>query len=45
MGWGAIAGVLIKNAEALEVLEKIDTVVVGQDGNIDRGQTSPGGAA
>ena len=38
-GRGATAGVLIKNAEALEVLEKIDTLVVDKTGTLDRGQT------
>ncbi|HZA54220.1 MAG TPA: hypothetical protein VE616_08220 [Candidatus Udaeobacter sp.] len=38
MGRGAIAGVLIKNAEALEVLEKIDTVVVDKTGTLTEGK-------
>ncbi|MFB3078465.1 MAG: HAD-IC family P-type ATPase, partial [Lysobacterales bacterium] len=31
-GRGAIAGVLIKNAEALEIMEKVDTLVVDKTG-------------
>ena len=41
-GWhrdeGATAGVLIKNAEALEVLEKIDTLVVDKTGTLTEGK-------
>jgi P-type Cu+ transporter len=37
-GRGAIAGVLIKNAEALEVLEKIDTLVVDKTGTLTEGK-------
>jgi Cu+-exporting ATPase len=37
-GRGATAGVLIKNAEALEVLEKIDTVVVDKTGTLTEGK-------
>ena len=40
-GRGATAGVLIKNAEALEVLEKIDTLVVDKTGTLDQ-KASPG---
>ena len=36
-GRGATAGVLIKNAESLEVLEKIDTVVVDKTGTLTEG--------
>src|SRR5207244_317758 len=35
---GATAGVLIKNAEALEVLEKIDTLVVDKTGTLTEGK-------
>jgi Cu+-exporting ATPase len=37
-GRGASAGVLIKNAEALEVLEKVDTLVVDKTGTITEGK-------
>ena len=37
-GRGAAAGVLIKNAEALELLEKVDTVVVDKTGTLTEGQ-------
>jgi Cu+-exporting ATPase len=37
-GRGAHAGVLIKNAEALEVLEKVDTLVVDKTGTLTEGQ-------
>src|SRR5262245_35270860 len=37
-GHGATAGVLIKNAEALEVLEKVDTVVVDKTGTLTEGK-------
>jgi P-type Cu+ transporter len=37
-GRGAIAGVLIKNAEALEVLEKVDTLVVDKTGTLTEGK-------
>ena len=37
-GRGAMAGVLIKNAEALEVLEKIDTLVVDKTGTLTEGK-------
>jgi Cu+-exporting ATPase len=37
-GRGASAGVLIKNAEALEVLEKVDTLVVDKTGTITKGK-------
>jgi len=36
-GRGANAGVLIKNAEALEMLEKVDTVVVDKTGTLTEG--------
>jgi Cu+-exporting ATPase len=37
-GQGALVGVLIKNAEALEVLEKIDTLVVDKTGTLTEGK-------
>jgi len=37
-GRGALAGVLIKNAEALEILEKVDTLVVDKTGTLTEGQ-------
>ncbi len=37
-GRGATAGVLIKNAEALEVFEKVDTVVVDKTGTLTEGK-------
>jgi Cu+-exporting ATPase len=37
-GRGAQAGVLIKNAEALEVMEKVDTVVVDKTGTLTEGK-------
>ena len=37
-GRGATAGVLIKNAEALEVMEKIDTFVVDKTGTLTEGK-------
>jgi P-type Cu+ transporter len=39
-GRGAHAGVLIKNAEALEVLEKVDTLVVDKTGTLTEGKPS-----
>ena len=41
-GRGATAGVLIKNAEALEVLEKVDTVVVDKTGTLTEGKPKLG---
>jgi P-type Cu+ transporter len=38
VGRGARAGVLIKNAEALEVLEKADTLVVDKTGTLTEGK-------
>ena len=38
VGRGAMAGVLIKNAEALEVLETIDTLVVDKTGTLTEGK-------
>jgi Cu+-exporting ATPase len=37
-GRGATAGVLIKNAEALEVMEKIDTLLVDKTGTLTKGK-------
>jgi Cu+-exporting ATPase len=37
-GRGAQAGVLIKNAEALELLEKVDTLVVDKTGTLTEGK-------
>jgi Cu+-exporting ATPase len=37
-GKGAMSGVLIKNAEALEVMEKIDTLVVDKTGTLTEGR-------
>ena len=39
-GRGATAGVLIKNAEALEIMEKVDTVVVDKTGTLTEGKPS-----
>jgi P-type Cu+ transporter len=39
-GRGAHAGVLIKNAEALEILEKVDTLVVDKTGTLTEGKPS-----
>src|ERR1700691_1565685 len=38
VGRGASAGVLIKNAEALEILEKVDTLVVDKTGTLTEGR-------
>ncbi len=37
-GRGALAGVLIRNAEALEMLERVDTVVVDKTGTLTEGK-------
>ena len=37
-GRGALAGVLIKNAEALETMEKVDTLVVDKTGTLTEGK-------
>lgn len=37
-GRGAMAGVLIKNAEALEILEKVDTLVTDKTGTLTEGK-------
>jgi len=39
-GRGATAGVLIKNAEALEILEKVTTVVVDKTGTLTEGKST-----
>ncbi|MCJ8272584.1 MAG: heavy metal translocating P-type ATPase, partial [Psychrosphaera sp.] len=39
-GRGALNGVLIKNAEALEILEKVDTLVVDKTGTLTEGKPS-----
>jgi Cu+-exporting ATPase len=38
VGRGAMAGVLVKNAEALEVLERVDTLVVDKTGTLTEGK-------
>jgi Cu+-exporting ATPase len=38
IGRGAAAGVLIKSAEALEVLEKVDTLVIDKTGTLTEGK-------
>lgn len=40
VGQGAKAGILIKNAEALEMLAKVDTVVVDKTGTLTEGKPS-----
>lgn len=37
-GHGATSGVLIKNAEALEIMEKVDTLVVDKTGTLTEGK-------
>jgi len=37
-GRGAQAGVMIKNAEALELLQKVDTLVVDKTGTLTAGK-------
>ncbi len=39
-GRGAVAGVLIRNAQALETLEKVDTLVVDKTGTLTQGKPS-----
>jgi P-type Cu+ transporter len=38
VGRGAAAGVLIKNAEALEVMERVDTLIVDKTGTLTEGK-------
>ncbi|MEE9464864.1 MAG: copper-translocating P-type ATPase, partial [Candidatus Neomarinimicrobiota bacterium] len=38
VGRGATAGVLIKNAESLEIMEKVDTLVVDKTGTVTEGK-------
>jgi P-type Cu+ transporter len=38
MGRGALAGVLVKNAEALQILEKVDTLVIDKTGTLTEGR-------
>ncbi|MCX5676305.1 MAG: heavy metal translocating P-type ATPase, partial [Planctomycetota bacterium] len=38
VGRGAMAGVLIKSAEALEILEKVDTLVIDKTGTLTEGK-------
>src|SRR5680860_1244242 len=40
VGRGAALGVLIKNAEALEIMEKVDTLVVDKTGTLTEGKPS-----
>ncbi len=42
VGRGARAGVLIKNAEALEILEKVNTVVIDKTGTLTEGRPGLG---
>ena len=44
VGRGARAGILIRNAEALEILEKVDTLVVDKTGTLTEGKPKLVGA-
>lgn len=37
-GRGAVAGILVRNAEALEILERVDTLVVDKTGTLTEGR-------
>lgn len=37
-GRGALAGVLIKNAESLEIMEKVDTLIIDKTGTLTEGK-------
>jgi len=37
-GRGALAGVLIKNAESLEIMEKVDTLIIDKTGTLTKGK-------
>jgi P-type Cu+ transporter len=37
-GRGAVAGVLVKNAEALEIMEKVDTLIIDKTGTLTEGK-------
>src|SRR5262249_23139867 len=43
VGRGATAGILIKNAEALETMENVDTLVVDKTGTLTEGKPSVSG--
>lgn len=45
VGRGAQSGVLIKNAEALELMEKVDTIVVDKTGTLTEGRPAVTGIA
>ncbi len=40
VGRGARSGVLVKNAEALEIMEKVDTIIVDKTGTLTEGKPS-----